>query len=478
MHKDQFTATGPANAGSGHSRTAFSNNTQSNQGDDDFTYGVNVQGSLCGVYGESLQNGRGSARQATEDNVGVWGAGESFGVMGEALGDKRGIAGVCGSNNGSNNGVLGLAVSKGAGVIGLSLKDTEPKKIEKIRTITSEFEADGDSIGVLGASGTGIGVVGTSGRTGVRGDSHDGIGVVGSSVTGTGVEGGSNIGIGVAGGSVTNSGVFGSSIEGDGVSGSSTRGTGVSASSQNTTGLSASSERGDAVVAQAKRASGVIAVSGGSGNGVVAFSEGGDAVLAAIPRPTGNVTTTGGRGRFAGRFIGPVLVEGSHHVLLDQIVYRNLVVLGRKSAAAPHPDGSHRLLYSIESPESWFEDFGEGKLTTGRADVTLDPDFAAVIKTGKYHVFVTPYGKSNGLYVTHRSSKGFRVQEQNGGNSNVRFSYRVVAKRKDIKAGRMARITLPDRPESESPKLLKRLKSLTGKRQSTKDRKSRGSALI
>lgn len=472
MHKDQFTATGPANTDSGHSRTAFSNNTQSNQSDDDFTYGVNVQGSLCGVYGESLQNGRGSVRQTTEDNVGVWGAGERFGVMGEALGEERGIAGVCGSNNGSNNGVLGLGGPKGVGVVGLSLNTND--KLEKVRTITLDFEADGDTIGVLGASGTGIGVAGTSGGgEGVRGDSNDGVGVGGRSDAGTGVVGSSGTGIGVIGGSVSNAGVFGSSIEGDGVLGASTSGPGVSASSQNTTGVSASSERGDAVVAQAKKASGLIAVSGGSGNGVVAFSEGGNAVLAVIPRPTGNATT-GGRARFAGRFIGPVQVEGHHQVLLDQIVYGNLVVLGRKSAAVSHPDGSQRLLYSIESPESWFEDFGEGKLTNGRAEVILDPDFAAVIKTGKYHVFVTPYGNSNGLYVTHRSSKGFRVQEQNGGNSNVRFSYRVVAKRKGIKVRRMARVTLPERPESESPKLLRRLKSLAGKKQPAKARNYRG----
>src|SRR5262249_41618924 len=52
---------------------------------------------------------------------------------------------------------------------------------------------------------------------------------------------------------------------------------------------------------------------------------------------------------------------------------------GRNGAAIPQPDGSHRVLIGIESPESWFEDFGEGHLVKGKAEVRLDPEFAAVI---------------------------------------------------------------------------------------------------
>ena len=68
-----------------------------------------------------------------------------------------------------------------------------------------------------------------------------------------------------------------------------------------------------------------------------------------------------------------------------------VVVGGAKSAAVPHPDGSHRLLYCVESPESWFEDFGEGQLACGKAEVTINPDFAAVADMEKYHVFVTDH---------------------------------------------------------------------------------------
>jgi hypothetical protein len=38
------------------------------------------------------------------------------------------------------------------------------------------------------------------------------------------------------------------------------------------------------------------------------------------------------------------------------------------------------------------------------------------------------------------------VREQQGGKSNLRFSYRIVAKRKDIDGERLAKITLPKAP--------------------------------
>ena len=61
--------------------------------------------------------------------------------------------------------------------------------------------------------------------------------------------------------------------------------------------------------------------------------------------------TNGVAGAYAAAFYGPVIVGGNF-----------TVVGGAKSAAVPHPDGSHRRLYCVESPESWFEDFGRGTL--------------------------------------------------------------------------------------------------------------------
>ncbi len=170
--------------------------------------------------------------------------------------------------------------------------------------------------------------------------------------------------------------------------------------------------------------------------------------------------TDGHAGLFGGGFAaGSIGVRGSAFVAGttagvfdgDVIITGTLRIGGAKSAFVPHPDGSHRMLYCVESPDSWFEDFGKGKLTNGKADVTLDPDFAAVVHTDDYHIFLTTYGEEgNGLTVAETRPNGFTVKERHKGTSTLTFSYRVVAKRKDIIAERLAKVAPP--PAIEQPK--------------------------
>jgi len=147
---------------------------------------------------------------------------------------------------------------------------------------------------------------------------------------------------------------------------------------------------------------------------------------------------------FAGVFDGTVVVSGS------------LFIGGNKSAYVKHPDGSHRALYCVESPESWFEDFGEGTLVNGKAEVKIDPDFAAVADTSAYHVFLTEHDQHNALHVTRRTGGGFAVEADTAtlaakgkkvGDVGGTFSYRIVARRKDVKAGRLAKVELPPAPK-------------------------------
>jgi hypothetical protein len=161
-------------------------------------------------------------------------------------------------------------------------------------------------------------------------------------------------------------------------------------------------------------------------------------VVGAAALDLGHPENTVGR---AALFMGPVDVDGNLTVWYDMVVF------GTKSAAARHTDGTHRLLYCVESPESQFEDFGEARLVKGRAQVRLDRDFVGVADTRRYHVFVTPYGDSNGLYIAKRSRDGFEVREQGGGTSSIGFSYRVVAKRKGVSTKRFQKITRPKRPK-------------------------------
>ncbi len=176
---------------------------------------------------------------------------------------------------------------------------------------------------------------------------------------------------------------------------------------------------------------------GAGGFGVYGLSAKGHGLVGATSAAGGAAVvgaTNGVAGAYAAAFYGPVAVSGA------------LTVFGAKSAAVPHPDGSHRLVYCVESPESWFEDFGKGQLNCGRADIALDPDFAAIVDLRDYHVFVTPYDGHHDLCVTDQTARGFRVLAPDS-TAASRFSWRVVAKRKDIEAKRLAPVTMPAAPD-------------------------------
>jgi len=129
---------------------------------------------------------------------------------------------------------------------------------------------------------------------------------------------------------------------------------------------------------------------------------------------------------------GDVIVDGGHVVEIGGIY----------KLAVPDPvDRTRRVLYSPASPECWFEDFGKEHLTNGFKNISLDPEFVRLADTtAVYHVFLTPRGDSNGLYVDELNVDSFTVREQQGGTSQVEFSYRVVAKRKDVSPPRWPKL--------------------------------------
>ncbi len=155
---------------------------------------------------------------------------------------------------------------------------------------------------------------------------------------------------------------------------------------------------------------------------------------------------------YAGYFQGPVVVAGIFDVS----------PLGNKHGVAPHPDGTHRTFYSVESPECWVEDFGTGTLAGGKADVRLDADFAALTHIDDYHVFLTGVDDHHHLIAKGKTAKGFTV-EADGELAKLKgkkateltgtFSYRVVAKPKTTaKVERLAKATLPNLPLPPMPK--------------------------
>jgi hypothetical protein len=119
------------------------------------------------------------------------------------------------------------------------------------------------------------------------------------------------------------------------------------------------------------------------------------------------------------------------------------VVGGSKNAVVRTRDGS-RALYTEESTEVWFTDYGFARLANGQVSVRLDPKFSETVSLGEpYHVFVQPYGRAE-IYVTNRGRSGFDVVLKDG-EPNVEFSYRVVAKRLGFESKRLERAPWADR---------------------------------
>jgi hypothetical protein len=314
------------------------------------------------------------------------------GGYGRAFNAGRGLVGEGGD---TGPGVVGIA----GNVIARPFKDT-PRTLWE-----GPFPGQGWRAGVVGFGAD-------PGARGERGGGGDAVGVLGHAEKSVGVWGRSTALPGVLGTATAHAGVYGAGplgVVGDGTGG-------------------------------------WIGVEGISGSqygvyGHVDYKNTSDDMVGVFGAAAVNVPNWESYTGRAGVFVGPVDVIGNLTVTGDQVVW------GTKSAAARHTDGTHRLLYCVESPESQFEDFGEAQLVKGAAKVKLDRDFAGVADTRHYHVFLTPYGDSRGLYVSARSRNGFVVREQGGGKSRLRFSYRVVAKRKHVATKRFQKVTRPKTPK-------------------------------
>jgi hypothetical protein len=407
---------------------------QSNIGNADGVQGFGI-GAGSGVAGFGDENGPPPGWPAPGAGVfGVGGAPSGVGVKGVGFGGPT-IAWEVGG---------AMDATDAPGVLGQGGFVTDP---------ADNISAGSNGVRGLGAGGAaGVAGFGDGGFPGVSINPQNGSGVggVGGAPRGAGVEGhgfgaprridppaDNAIGVFGQGGLAPSDGVVGlgsgnfSGVAGFGdgtlASASPNNGTGVFGlgGAPSGPGVRGIGHGGPNIQAPTNNAVGVLG-RGGAGNsdGVVGFSSGTGAGVRGVASPDPS-----GVGH-AGVFDGDVTVNG------------RFVVNGTKSAAIPFPDGSHRLLYALESPECWFEDFGMAKLTNGQAEVALDTGFAAVINGDVYHVFVSEYGDNNGLYVTDVTSSGFVVRAKASCLASSTFSYRIVAKRKGFFDGRFARATM------------------------------------
>jgi hypothetical protein len=148
----------------------------------------------------------------------------------------------------------------------------------------------------------------------------------------------------------------------------------------------------------------------------------------------------------AALFTGPPAAPGGPALVR---IEGHFEATGTKSAVVPYPDGTQRRVYCTEAPDAWFEDYGEARLVDGRAVVPIPRDFAPLVDTSRYFVFLQPHdAETESLAVTSRLPDRFEVVEHGKGSSTASFTFRIVAKRKDVGAPRLAQV---DRPQLGPP---------------------------
>jgi len=380
-----------------------------------FGNATSTNGQASGVYGQTV-NWVGVGGQATATS-----GGPAYGVWGGSVSTSgTGVAGYEDATSGFTNGVYGQSAStNGTGVTGVATA------------------ASGSTAGVNGqtASSSGNGVAGfatsTTGNTnGVYGQnsSPNGAGAAGVASATTGF----------------NEGVYGAtfSIEGAGVSGNaySTSGNPVGV-----VGNSAGANGGIGVW-------GIFQATSGSGVGVrgdleqpTASGAAGQFLTLSPNSVAGQFVNFSRQGLLLQGLSGPFDATQKEVFTVDANgnlhISGNLTVGGTKSSTAKLQNGREVALYAVESPENWFEDFGSAELKSGMAWVPLDASFGEATNTAvAYHVFLTPNGDSNGLYVARKTATGFEVREHGDGGSNVAFDYRIVVRRRGYETIRMAEV--------------------------------------
>ncbi|MGC9314642.1 MAG: beta strand repeat-containing protein [bacterium] len=119
---------------------------------------------------------------------------------------------------------------------------------------------------------------------------------------------------------------------------------------------------------------------------------------------------------------------------------------GSKSAMVETESYGTRALYCEEATEIWFTDYGSGKLIDGRCRIEIDPIFLQTVTidpNNPMKVFVQLTDECPNQVYVKKGQNSFEVIEQDGGNSNATFDYRLIAKRKGYETRRLSEIDPP-----------------------------------
>ena len=392
--------------------------------------GVVANGEVSGVVATGLRDHGvvGTTRQH-DDRAGVCGYAARYGVLGVSTGTDG--AAVLGQGAGAGSGVVGQSQT-GDGVQGFTTGQGTAGIFGR------NDRTNGPAYGVHGSSnskeGSGVAGVGSNGATGLNGSSDRGLGVWGYSSQRAGIMGmsGGSHGVVGSGNGSSNCGVLGVSAKGFGVGGKCRDASGV---------LGVSTSR-DGVFGVSTAPAGYAGVAGVSARGLGVAGISGEGVgIAAHATNKPNAVGLYAKGKGAAAVLdGDVFVNGN--LTVNKGFKLTVVTPANKHGVVALGNSDH-LVCAIESPEAWLEDFGEAALVNGKAHVALEARFKRSIDAQRYHVFLTAYGENAGLHVSRRSASGFDVAERTPGRSNVRFSWRVVAKPRHAQHKRFDKATTP-----------------------------------
>ncbi len=278
----------------------------------------------------------------------------------------------------------------------------------------TKFKSAGKTTGRAGVLGEDLSASGNL-DAGVSGVSKNGAGVVGTSTNWNGMEG-------LTSGAGT-SGVYG---QNDAGSGYGVAGRNVSATNNH--------------------GAGVLADGGPNNDGLLAVS--GSWIAGVFENHSGDfqpaLRVIGGTTRTGASVVEIEAQDGSNLLQISDLgdVFIPGLLFSGGSCIDGCVAGNHQTRsvteYTPTESEPTIEDFGDGLLSNGRADVALDPKFANVIdSSAKYFVWAMPEGDCRGLYIASQTARDFTVRELQGGHANVPFEYRIVAKRYGVNAQRL-----------------------------------------
>lgn len=111
-------------------------------------------------------------------------------------------------------------------------------------------------------------------------------------------------------------------------------------------------------------------------------------------------------------------------------------VLGKGTLSTIVSDNNNNsvAMHAVLSPENKITDYGSGQLLNGKAHIEFDDQLKNVIDTfnpESFKIFIQLEGDCRGVFISKKSNDGFEVTELQKGKSNVKFSYTIVAKRKN-----------------------------------------------